>query len=171
MKKFRLFLLTLLVAAIFLFSVIFVRLAYIQVVWGKDLQQKASDQWQRDLPIKAYRGDIVDTNGSLLATTQTSYGLYARPQSVTDAELCAKTLADILQKEIVTAVQGKAGGVIESEENPVLENLKIPATIVYPGHASNKQEYSYMEQPSYQEKIATAVWNGVSKAYEMIEAQ
>ena len=81
------------------------------------------------------------------------------------------TLADILQKEIVTAVQGKAGGVIESEENPVLENLKIPATVVYPGHASNKQEYSYMEQPSYQEKIATAVWNGVSKAYEMIEAQ
>lgn len=92
-------LLTLLVAAIFLFTVIFVRLAYIQVVWGKDLQQKASDQWQRDLPIKAYRGDIVDTNGSLLATTQTSYGLYARPQSVTDAELCAKTLADILQKD------------------------------------------------------------------------
>ncbi|MBQ8433851.1 MAG: hypothetical protein IJX23_03485 [Clostridia bacterium] len=79
--------------------VIFVRLAYIQVVWGKDLQQKASDQWQRDLPIKAYRGDIVDTNGSLLATTQTSYGLYVRPQSVTDAHLCAKTLAEILQKD------------------------------------------------------------------------
>lgn len=92
-------LLTLLVAAIFLFMVIFVRLAYIQVVWGKDLQQKASDQWQRDLPIKAYRGDIVDTNGSLLATTQTSYGLYVRPQSVTDAHLCAKTLAEILQKD------------------------------------------------------------------------
>ncbi len=92
-------LLTLLVAAIFLFTVIFVRLAYIQVVWGKQLQQKASDQWQRDLPIKAYRGDIVDTNGNLLATTKTSYGLYARPQSVEDANLCAQTLADILQKD------------------------------------------------------------------------
>ena len=81
------------------------------------------------------------------------------------------TLADILQKEIVTAVQGKAGGVIASEGNPVLEQLKIPAAIVYPGHASNVQEYTYMEQPSYQEKIATAVWDGVAKAYEMIEAQ
>ena len=90
-------LLTLLVAAIFLFIVIFVRLAYIQVVWGKELQQKASDQWQRDLPIKAYRGDIVDTNGSLLATTETSYGLYARPQSVTDANACATQLARLLQ--------------------------------------------------------------------------
>lgn len=92
-------LLTLLVAAIFLFTVIFLRLAYIQVVWGKQLQQKASGQWQRDLPIKAYRGDIVDTNGSLLATTQTSYGLYARPQSVTDAENSATCLSKILQKD------------------------------------------------------------------------
>lgn len=95
-------LLTLLVAAIFLFMVIFLRLAYIQVVWGKQLQQKASGQWQRDLPIKAYRGDIVDTNGSLLATTQTSYGLYARPQSVTDAENSATCLAKILQKDYQT---------------------------------------------------------------------
>lgn len=92
-------LLTLLVAAIFLFAVIFVRLAYIQVVWGKELQQKASNQWQRNLPIKAYRGDIVDTKGSLLATTETSYGLYARPQSVKDANACAQTLAEILQKD------------------------------------------------------------------------
>ena len=62
-------LLTLIVAAIFLFAVIFCRLAYIQVIWGKDLQVKASEQWQRDLPIKAYRGDIVDANGNLIATT------------------------------------------------------------------------------------------------------
>ena len=86
-------------AAIFLFFGIFLRLAYIQVVWGKQLQQKASNQWQRDLPIKAYRGDILDTNGSLLATTETSYGLYARPQSVVDADVCAQALANILQKD------------------------------------------------------------------------
>lgn len=89
-------LLSLLVAAIFLFAVIFLRLGYIQVVWGKDLQQKAAEQWQRDLPIKAYRGDIVDTNGNLLATTETGYGVYARPQSVSDAENCATQLSKIL---------------------------------------------------------------------------
>lgn len=107
-------LLTLLVTAIFLFTVIFLRLAYIQVVWGKQLQQKASGQWQRDLPIKAYRGDIVDTNGSLLATTQTGYGLYARPQSVTDAENSATCLAKILQKDYQTLYDKlKARGVSE----------------------------------------------------------
>ncbi len=89
-------LLSLLVAAIFLFLVIFLRLGYIQIVWGKELQLKASDQWLRDLPVKAYRGDIVDANGKLLATTETGYGVYARPQSVVDAEGAAKTLAEIL---------------------------------------------------------------------------
>lgn len=89
-------LLTLTVAAIFLFTVIFLRLAYIQVVWGQDLQAKASEQWQRDLPIKAYRGDITDTNGSLLATTSTGYSVYVRPQSVTDAEQVAQALSTLL---------------------------------------------------------------------------
>ena len=90
-------LLTLIVAAIFLFAVIFCRLAYIQVIWGKDLQVKASEQWQRDLTIKAYRGDIVDANGNLIATTETGYSVYARPKSVTDAEHAAKILSEVLE--------------------------------------------------------------------------
>ncbi len=92
-------LLTLLLLAIFLFLLLFARLVYIQVIWGESLQKKAGEQWQRDLPIKAYRGDIVDTNGNLLATTKTSYTLYARPQSITDASHCAKALGEILQTD------------------------------------------------------------------------
>ncbi len=89
-------LLSLLVAAIFLFGVIFLRLGYIQVVWGKDLRVRASEQWLRDLPLRAYRGDIVDSNGKLLATTTTGYTLYARPQSVEDAERTSDILSEIL---------------------------------------------------------------------------
>ncbi|MCM1360255.1 MAG: hypothetical protein NC183_07055, partial [Corallococcus sp.] len=89
-------------AAIFLLSVIFLRLAYIQVVWGKDLQARAAEQWQRDLPVKAYRGDIVDTNGSLIATTSTAYSVYARPQSVEEPEKCAEALAEILTLDYQT---------------------------------------------------------------------
>lgn len=95
-------LLTLVVVAIFLLSGIFFRLMYIQVIWGKQLQAKASEQWQRDLPIKAYRGDIVDTNGNLLATTETGYSVYARPQSVEDAEYSAKVLSDTLELDYQT---------------------------------------------------------------------
>ncbi len=86
-------------AAIFLFAVIFLRLGYIQIVWGSELKARAGEQWQRDLPLRAYRGDIVDTNGSLLATTQTGYSVYARPQSVENAEYAAEVLSNILQTE------------------------------------------------------------------------
>lgn len=89
-------LLSLSVAAIFLLSIIFFRLAYIQVVWGSQLKAKAAEQWQRDLPIKAYRGDIVDREGRLLATTHTGFGVYARPQSVEDADGVAAKLSSIL---------------------------------------------------------------------------
>lgn len=90
-------LLALIVAAIFLFCALFLRLGYIQVIWGKDLQAKAADQWQRDLPVRAYRGDITDCNGNLLATTKTAYTVYARPQSVTDSHHVAEVLSDILK--------------------------------------------------------------------------
>lgn len=89
-------LLSLLVAAIFLFCGIFLRLAYIQVVWGAELQTKAADQWTRDLPIVAYRGEIVDRNGVVLAGTKTGFALYARPASVDDAEAESAALADVL---------------------------------------------------------------------------
>ena len=99
-------LLSLIVAAIFLLSGIFFRLAYIQVVWGRDLQARAAEQWQRDLPIKAYRGDIVDTNGNLIATTETGYSVYVRPQSVDDPEQCARALSETLELDYQT-VYGK----------------------------------------------------------------
>ena len=77
----------------------------IQVIWGKDLQVKASEQWQRDLPIKAYRGDIVDANGNLIATTETGYSVYARPKSVTDAEHAAKILSEVLALDYQTTYE------------------------------------------------------------------
>lgn len=98
-------LLSLFVVAIFLLSVIFFRLGYIQIIWGKQLQAKASEQWQRDLPVKAYRGDIVDTNGVVLATTKTCYTLYVRPQSVVDSEKTAQILSGILQLDYTKVLQ------------------------------------------------------------------
>ena len=88
-----------------MFLVIFLRLAYIQVIWGKNLQARAGEQWQRDLPIRAYRGDIVDANGNLLATTETGYSLYARPQSVDQPELAAERLSAVLQTDYATLYQ------------------------------------------------------------------
>ena len=52
----------------FIFILLITRLVIVQLVQGISLQVKALDQWTRDLPIKATRGLICDTNGNVLAT-------------------------------------------------------------------------------------------------------
>lgn len=63
------------------------------MIWGKSLRALAIDQWTRELPITAVRGEIVDCNGELLAGNKTSYQVFVRPRSVTDANLVASVLS------------------------------------------------------------------------------
>ncbi len=89
-------LLSLLTVAIFVFIVIFGRIFYIQIIWGTQLQSLAYEQWTRDLSLEAMRGDIVDINGTVLVTSYTSYGVYVRPQSVSDSSEVASVLSHVL---------------------------------------------------------------------------
>ena len=79
-----------------IFVVIFFRLGYLQLITGKELQVLASNQWLRDLPLSAKRGDILDCNGVLLATTETTYDVYVRARSVDNASGLARLLSDSL---------------------------------------------------------------------------
>ncbi|MBR2160258.1 MAG: hypothetical protein IJ938_02980 [Clostridia bacterium] len=63
------------------------------------LQNYALDQWTRDLPIRANRGEIYDRNGVILATNQTSYDIYIRPRMVENDEYTAQTLSQVLGKD------------------------------------------------------------------------
>ena len=81
--------------AVFLFTLIFAKLIHVMLVEGKSLQVKALDQWTRDLPNDAPRGQILDRNGVVLAGTVTRYNLYIRPNSATDKEGLAQCLAEV----------------------------------------------------------------------------
>ncbi len=83
-------------AFIVVFSVIFVRLGYLQLVAGKELQVLASSQWLRDLPLSAKRGDILDCNGVVLATSETTYDIYVRARTVDKPSELARLLSDTL---------------------------------------------------------------------------
>lgn len=89
-------LLAIFVLVAFVFLVIIVRLGYLQLFKGSWLQARAIDQWTRELPLKALRGDIVDTNGVTLATNYTTYDIYVRPSMVKDKNKVAQVLSDIL---------------------------------------------------------------------------
>lgn len=84
-------------AFILVFGAIFLRLGYLQLVAGKEMQVLGASQWLRDLPLSAKRGDILDRNGVTLATSKTSYDVYARARNVTEPTKLARLLADSLQ--------------------------------------------------------------------------
>lgn len=81
------------VAVFICFILLFARLFYVQIIMGREYSLKAVDQWTRDLPLSAKRGEILDANGAILATSQTSYSVYVRPNAVKDASKVAQVLS------------------------------------------------------------------------------
>ena len=73
------------------------RLFYVQLIWGDFLQEKAIDQWTREIPVVASRGKIVDTNGVVLADNNDTYTVFVRKSAVSDMRNLAKVLAECLQ--------------------------------------------------------------------------
>ena len=69
------------------------RLFYLQVIDAKFLQQKAEEQWTRDLPINAERGAIYDRNGVTLAVSYTTYDIFVRHSNVEDETEVANLLS------------------------------------------------------------------------------
>ncbi len=67
------------------------------MIWGEDLQTKAIDQWTREIPIIATRGEITDVNGVVLASNKDTYTVFVRKKAVDDMDLLVETLADILE--------------------------------------------------------------------------
>lgn len=66
------------------------------MVKGKWLQEKAIDQWTRELPLNAQRGKILDTSGVTLATNYSTYDIYVRPSMVESAKDVTYTLSHVL---------------------------------------------------------------------------
>lgn len=89
-------------AVTFLFLSVAVRVFIVQIADGRDLQSGAIDQWTRELPIAAKRGEIVDRNGVVLAGSDTSFTIFVRPRTVKSPELVAETLAEKLGLDAVS---------------------------------------------------------------------
>ena len=78
----------------FIFCALMVRLFVLQVVEGKSLQIKATDQWTRELAIVAPRGKIYDKTGATLAVSYTTYNVYVRAREVKNPNLVTKKLCE-----------------------------------------------------------------------------
>ena len=92
-----------------LFLCVCVRLVDLQIVRQKELTARGVKQWTRSGVVSARRGDIVDTNGKLLAQSVTSFILTARPQDVKNVNALAGVLARELGLSEETIIKKLSG--------------------------------------------------------------
>lgn len=76
-------------AVLLLFSLVFlylgVRIFCLQVFGYDDAQSRVMDEITVTKGLRAQRGDILDTNGNVLATTRTVYRIYISPKNIATA--------------------------------------------------------------------------------------
>lgn len=75
------------------------RLVYLMIFDAEYYQKKAQDLHERERDIKAARGEIVDVNGTVLATNRTVCTISVIHSQITDAEEVISQLSEILQME------------------------------------------------------------------------
>ncbi len=79
-------------------------------------------------------------------------------------------LADLLEREVVTSISGKAGGLIESTAaDEVLNSATVPTAAIRVGYLTNSQEAILLQREDYIKRIAEGIYNAVIKAYEQHE--
>ena len=60
------------------------------------MQEKAIDQWTREIPVVAERGKIFDVNGVILADNDDTYTVFVRKKAVKDLNALTVALSEIL---------------------------------------------------------------------------
>lgn len=79
-----------------IFSIIDFRLGYVQFIVGDKLVGQANDLWTRDIVFEPERGQILDTDGEVLADNVTAPSIVAVPRQISDPEETAEKLAGVL---------------------------------------------------------------------------
>lgn len=79
-------------------------------------------------------------------------------------------LADIMERSLVTEIQGKALGIFGDSQNkyPLLSMVEVPAVSVEMGYLTNKQEASLLRKGNYQERIALGIFEGIQEIREKL---
>lgn len=81
------------------------RVAYIQFVRGDYLMELADELHNRERTLEAIRGDILDRNGSVLATSGSICRVSVVHNQIKDEEQTARILADVLGLDYETVLQ------------------------------------------------------------------
>lgn len=79
-------------------------------------------------------------------------------------------LADIMERNVVTQIEGKALGLRAADErDEALKNVTIPATTIQVGYLSNIQEKTLLNRDDYHERVAEGIYQGILASYEILD--
>ncbi|WP_096154730.1 MULTISPECIES: stage V sporulation protein D [Bacillus] len=85
-----------LLVGILLFSIIDLRLGYVQFALGDVLTDRAKDSWSRNITFEPGRGEILDRNGVPLATNMSAPTVMVVPRQIVDPNVVSEELAKVL---------------------------------------------------------------------------
>ncbi len=138
----------LLFAVSFIVFGLMIRLGYLQIVYGENLKNQASEQWAKDIPIMPKRGIIYDRNGKELTINISAYMVDCVPADIINPRKTANVVAKILNmddEEIYKKITKKQSVVkviqwIGEEEADALRKADLKGIIIVP---TNKRYYMY----------------------------
>lgn len=80
-------------------------------------------------------------------------------------------LADIMERSVVSAVEGYACGIfrVERDEMQIIKNMSIPAVSIACGYLSGDKEGQLLATIPYQKNVAKGILEGIYTAKEKLE--
>lgn len=131
--------------------VITIRLVYVQLVQSESLGIKAEQLWLRDIVFQPNRGEIMDRNGQVIVSNESTSTVILIPAHIDNHDDTANKLAQVLQMPVEKAkeyVKKKASSVIihpagrkiSAQQEEQLRQLEIPGVYLA---KDNKRFYPY----------------------------
>ena len=121
--------------AIAIFSVLFLRLWYVQVLSGDKYRNQANDNRIRQIRVQAPRGDILDRNGNVLVANRTELAIQVTPQDLPppgpDRSRELKQLATVTGMTMKEIRKALAGGSRAAPGGPVILRKGLSVDKIY----------------------------------------
>ncbi|MGI6316088.1 MAG: penicillin-binding transpeptidase domain-containing protein [Christensenellales bacterium] len=95
-----------------LLVIIVARLAFLMLIWSDENLAKASNQWIRERSVSAQRGDIVDCNGELLASSAS-------------CDSISITLSSLYSRGDVNFVADKLGEILNIDRDALYRKIEV----------------------------------------------
>ena len=114
------------------------RTAYIQIVRGDYLEELADELHNRERTLESVRGDIVDRNGEVLATSGSICRVSVVHNQIEDEEKTARVLSEILEldyDDVLKKVQKKVAlqiikNQVSVEQAQQIRNQQLPGVMI-----------------------------------------